>query len=119
MGLFKAINEILTSSREAGGMRIKYAKLLDHILSGHENAKIFVETRTYIRAGAISYGGSLLFHIQQNVGNSVLIDYEVSKNPVIPDFTLRFSFPDNMDQDEMWDRIGMEVKAKMDQMLKY
>lgn len=116
MGLFKAINEMITSSRESGGMRNKYAKLLDHILSGHENAQIYVETRTYIRAGAVSYGGSLMFHIQQNVGHSVLIDYEVSKNPAIPNFTLHFAFPDDMDQDEMWERIGSGVKAKMEQL---
>ena len=30
--------------------------------------------------------------------NTVMIDYDVTKNPVIPDFSLRFTFPDDMDQ---------------------
>lgn len=96
-----------------GGMRLKYSKLLNNILQGHQDCKILAETRTYIRAGVSNYGGSTIFHIQQCPNNTVIIDYDVSNNPVIPNFSLRFTFPDTMDQDEMMDQIGLGVQRKM------
>ena len=71
------------------------------------------ETRTYIRAGVSNYGGSTIFHIQQCPNNTVMIDYDVSNNPVIPNFSLRFTFPDTMDQDEMMEQIGLGIQRKM------
>ncbi len=111
--------EMISSSTNAGGMRVKYAKLLEHILNGHPESKIVVETRTYLRAGVSNYGGTTMFHVQQNVGGIVLIDYEVSHNPAVPSFTLRYSFPDTMDQDEMYDRICQGIQNKMAQLFNY
>lgn len=95
------------------GMRLKYSKLLNNILQGHRDCKILAETRTYIRAGVSNYGGSTIFHIQQCPNNTVMIDYDVSNNPVIPNFSLRFTFPDTMDQDEMMEQIGLGIQRKM------
>lgn len=108
--------EMVSSSSNAGGMRVKYAKLIEMILDGHKDSKIVVETRTYIRAGVSNYGGTTMFHIQQNTGNTVLIDYEVSNNPAVPSFTLHFSFPDSMNQEEMYEQIAMGVQRKMQQL---
>lgn len=109
----KRTGETVGRVNSDGGMRLKYSKLLNHILQGHKDCKILVETRTYIRAGVSSYGGSTIFHIQQCPNNTVMIDYDVSKNPVIPDFSLRFTFPDTMDQDEMMEQIGLGIQRKM------
>lgn len=95
------------------GMRLKYSKLLNHILQGHKDCKILAETRTYIRAGVSNYGGSTIFHIQQCPNNIVMIDYDVSNNPAVPDFSLRFNFSDSMDQDEMMEQIGLGIQRKM------
>lgn len=54
-----------------------------------------------------------MFHIQQCPNNTVMIDYDVSNNPVVPDFSLRFTFPDTMNQDEMMEQIGLGVQRKM------
>lgn len=96
-----------------GGMRLKYSKLLNHILQGHKDCKVLLETRTYIRAGVSNYGGTTMFHIQQCPNNIVMIDYDVSNNPVVSDFSLRFTFPDTMNQDEMMEQIGLGVQRKM------
>lgn len=109
----KNSGETIGRVSQDGGMRLKYAKLLQNILSGHQECKIIVETRTYIRAGVSNYGGSTMFHIQQCPNNKVMIDYEVSNNPAVPSFTLRFTFPDNKDQDEMMEEIGLAVQRKM------
>ena len=100
----------------SGEMRVKYAKLLENILGGHKDSQIFVETRTYIRAGVSNYGGTTLFHIQQSTGNQVIIQYEIKNNPVVPAFQLEWVFPDNMDQDEMMAVMAIDMQKKMMQM---
>lgn len=105
--------ESVASARVGGGMRLKYSKLLNHILQGHKDSKIFIETKTYIKAGVSNYGGTTMFHIQQCPNNIVMIDYDVSNNPVLGNFSLRFTFPDDMDQDAMMVQISIGVQKKM------
>ena len=105
--------QVIGSVKNSGGMRVKYAKLLNNILSGHKDSKIFAETRTYIKAGVSNYGGTTLFHIQQSTGNKVIIQYEVKNNPVVPSFQLTWTFPDDMDQDEMRNVIVLDIQRKM------
>ena len=105
--------QVVGSVHNSGGMRVKYARLLENILSGHKDSKVFVETRTYLRAGVSNYGGTTLFHIQQSTGNKVIIQYEVKDNPAVPAFQLEWVFPDDMDQDEMMVVISNDIQKKM------
>jgi hypothetical protein len=105
--------ESIGSAQACGGMSVKYSRLLSHILQSHENCRIVVETRTYIRVGVSNYGGTTMFHIQQCPGNVVMIDYDVTGNPVFGKFSLRFTFPDSLDQDIMMERISEGVQRKM------
>ena len=105
--------QVVGSVNSSGGMRVKYAKLIENILDGHKDSQIFVETRTYIRAGVSNYGGTTLFHIQQSTGNKVIIQYEVKNNPVVPSYQLEWTFPDDMDQDEMMAVMAMDIQKKM------
>ncbi|MBQ9545934.1 MAG: hypothetical protein IJU90_01425 [Bacteroidales bacterium] len=109
--------EMISSSSHKGGMRIKYAKLIECILNENEDCKIVVETRTYIRVGVSNYRGTTMVHIQQSTGNIVLIDFEVSNNQIIPNFTLHFSFKDDMDQVQMYEQICKGLNSKMQQIL--
>lgn len=105
--------QVVGNVNSSGGMRVKYARLLENILGGHKDCKILVETRTYIRAGVSNYGGTTLFHIQQSTGNTVIIQYEVKDNPVVRPYTLEWTFPDNMDQDEMMTVMAVDIQKKM------
>lgn len=105
--------QIVGSVKNSGGMRVKYARLLENILGGHKDSKVFAETRTYIRAGVSNYGGTTLFHIQQSTDNKVIIQYEVKDNPAVPAFQLEWVFPDTMDQDEMMVVMGSDIQKKM------
>lgn len=105
--------QVVGSVNNSGGMRVKYARLLENILSGHKDSKVFVETRTYLRAGVSNYGGTTLLHIQQSTGNKVIIQYEVKDNPAVPAFQLEWVFPDDMDQDEMMVVISNDIQKKM------
>lgn len=105
--------QVVESVNNSGGMRVKYARLLENILSGHKDSKVFVETRTYLRAGVSNYGGTTLFHIQQSTGNKVIIQYEVKDNPAVPAFQLEWVFPGDMDQDEIMVVISNDIQKKM------
>lgn len=109
----KSSGETIGNVQSDGGMRLKYSILIQNILDGHKDCKIITETRTYIRVGVMNYGGSTIFHIQQCPNNMVMIDYDVSNNPVVPNFSLRFTFPDSKDQNEMMEEIGLGVQRKM------
>lgn len=39
--------QVVGSVSSNGGMRVKYARLLENILGGHQDCKIFAATRTY------------------------------------------------------------------------
>ena len=105
--------QVVGSVNNSGGMRVKYARLLENILGGHKDSKVFVETRSYLRAGVSNYGGTTLFHIQQSTGNKVIIQYEVKDNPAVPAFQLEWVFPDDMDQNEMMVVISNDIQKKM------
>lgn len=62
--IYKFVNEsndVVAKTEKEGGMRKKYHVLLDFILTGHSDAKIVQETRTFISAGVSNYGGSTMF----------------------------------------------------------
>lgn len=105
--------QVVGSVNNSGGMRVKYARLLENILGGHQDCKIFAATRTYIRVGVANYAGTTLYHIQQSTENKVIIHYEVKDNPVVPSIQLEWVFPDDMDQDEMMIIMGTDVQKKM------
>lgn len=106
-------NKIVKRVNEYGGMQNKYSTLLSHILSGHKDSKIYVETRTYIRAGVSNYGGNTMFHIQQSTNNSVIIHYDVSGNPVVDPIHLKWVFPDTMNQDVMFARMNLDIAKRI------
>ena len=111
--LSKPWRETIRKVNATGGMDVRYARLIQNILDGHKDCQIIGGTRTYIRLGVSNLGGTIMFHIQQCSNNTVMIDYDVSNNPVIPSFNLRFTFPDTMDQDEMMERIAMGIQNKL------
>ena len=110
--------EVVGRVNNNGGMRVKYAKLLEYILEGHKDSQVFVETRTYIRAGVSNYGGTTLYHIQQSTGNKVIIQYEIKNNLAVPSFQLEWTFPDDMDQEEMIAIINIGILKKMETIYK-
>lgn len=108
---------VIENVASSGGMREKYAKLLEHILEGHPESTILVETRTYIRAGVSNYGGTTLFHLQQDVGHRIIIQYEIKNNPLTPNWQLEWVFPDDLDQDVMMIRMAKDIENKSRQMI--
>lgn len=109
----KNSGEVIGKVSHSGGMSVKYERLINNIISSHKGSEVIGETRTYLRVGVSNYGGSTMVHIQQCPNDIVMIDYDVAGNPIFKDFSLRFTFPDSMDQDQMMERIMLGVRNKM------
>ena len=110
--IYKFVNEsndVVAKTEKEGGMRKKYHVLLDFILTGHSDAKIVQETRTFISAGVSNYGGSTMFYIQQSSGGKCIIRYEIKNNPIISNYQLQWIFPDDMDQTLMLARMIADI----------
>lgn len=108
----KQSNEVASQ----GGVRKKYSVLIDHILTGHENARVFQETNTFVSVGVSGIAGSTIFYIQQAYGN-VNIQYKVKNNPIIGEMKKEWTFPENMDQNLMIRRINEDLEKELNYLL--
>lgn len=94
--------------KKQGGVRKKYSVLIDYILSGHKDARVVKESNTYIAVGVSGIAGSTIFHIQQTYGN-VTIQFEVKNNPIFGHIKKEWTFPENMDQELMIQRMNEDI----------
>lgn len=90
-----------------GGMANKYKILVGHLMGGHSNTKIFQETSDSLSLGVSSAGGTTIFRLLQTFGK-VTITWEMN-SPLFGKHKLEWNFPEFMDQDEMFDRIGNDM----------
>lgn len=89
--------------------KVKYKVLLNHILSGRTDTRIFVCSDRYIKAGVSLNGTSVFYHIGKLSGNSVSIRYEIINHPLFPNRTIRKIFPADMDQNQMLEELSSEI----------
>ena len=82
-----------------GGMRKKYATIVNWVLDSHPDAKISNETNTSIMVGVKGVSGVTTFDIVQTFG-TVTIQYKVN-NIIIGNHKLEWSFPEYGNQNEM------------------
>ncbi len=104
-----ANNEQGNKVQSEGGMRVKYATLIHHILVGDKNARIIDEGRTHITIGQKSMTGTVIIDIVQTFG-SVTIVWELD-NAIFGKHRKEFEFSENMSQDIMFKRIEAELSA--------
>lgn len=90
-----------------GGMSNKYRTLIAHLMGGHSNTKIFQETSDSLSLGVSNAGGSTIFRLLQTFGK-VTVSWEMS-SPLFGKHKLEWSFPEFMDQNEMFERIGNDM----------
>lgn len=92
-----------------GGMRTKYRVLIDRLLSGDPRSRVIREDRTAVLLGMSSAGGSTTFDVVQTFG-SVTVKWNVN-SPIFGKHSTEVSFPEDMDQNEMADRLEAKVGA--------
>jgi glutamine phosphoribosylpyrophosphate amidotransferase len=100
-----------------GGIRRKYATLVDHFLSGHPNCRIFQETNTFVSVGVSGAGGSQVYYIYPSYGN-VSIRMEIKNNPLLGNLKKEWTFPENMDQEDMIFKMNADIEEMMNNFAK-
>lgn len=106
-------NEIVGHVAEHGGMRAKYNFLVQRLLASHPNMAVFTETRTFMDIGMNNPDGSSHFYFQQVSKNGIMIQFELKGCPVIPDFTMDWTFDDSYDQEIMLFLMFKDLERKM------
>ena len=97
--------------KSEGGLRKKYAILVDYILSCDSKSKIFQETNTFISVGVSGLGGSQIFNICPTYGN-VTIQMVIKNNPVFGNQKMEWTFPEEMNQEHMIMKINSDIETK-------
>ncbi len=103
----KDLNKEAEKVKQQGGMREKYDELIEELLSQDPNCKIMHEDSTSIRVGCYNVSGNTYFDIVQTFGN-VTIQFHI-KNQVFGNHKLEWKFPENMNQQQMVQRINRDV----------
>ena len=83
-----------------GGVRTKYAHLIQLLLDSDPRARIIQETNTFVNVGISGPAGAQSFFLQQTFGK-LTVQIVIKNNPLLGDMTIERTFPENMDQDEM------------------
>ena len=83
--------------KEQGGMRKKYAQLIQLILDADPRVKIIQETNTFINIGISGAAGAQSFLLQQTFG-TLTVQIIIKNNPLLGNMKIERTFPENMDQ---------------------
>lgn len=92
----------------------KYSDLFKIILESHYQNEVIQNNNNRLIIGVRTYGGQTLFHINENVDNTISIKYEIKENPAFADFTLRFEFSQHKclnEPEEIWHLINQEIES--------
>lgn len=95
--------------KSEGGVRKKYALLVDHFLSGHERCRIIQNDNTFVSVGVTGPAGSQIYYIYPSYGN-VTIRMEIKNNPLLGNMKMEWRFPENMDQEHMIEKINHDIE---------
>lgn len=91
-----------------GGMLHKYRVLVQYLLSGHPNTKIFQVTGDSLFLGVSSTGGTTTYDLLQTFGK-VTITWKVD-SPVYGKHKLEWDFDEYLDQNKMIEKIMNDLK---------
>jgi hypothetical protein len=100
-------NQQATKIVKEGGMKKKYSKLIDYLLSGDSRAKIYYESPSSITLGASSIGGTVLFILTQTFGK-LTVQWKFD-SPVLGNHKIEWDFPEYDDHEKMIERIANDL----------
>ncbi|MDQ0110526.1 hypothetical protein J2T02_005679 [Chitinophaga terrae (ex Kim and Jung 2007)] len=99
-----------------GGMVHKYKTLVQLLMRGHPNSKIFQVTEDSLLLGVSSIGGTTTYSLLQTFGK-VTITWKVD-SPVYGKHTLEWDFDEFMDQNKMVEKIMNDLKQYQTNVMK-
>lgn len=104
---FYALNKNNKKISSQGGMRTKYNCLINHILNGDTRARIIQDTSNAVLIGLSNFGGSTYFDINEAF-SSVTIRWKID-SPVFGKHNQEWEFPENFDQNEIYNTIESDI----------
>ena len=99
----KFIFDSIKQSKEMklqGGIRNKYAKLIQMISDSDKRIRIIQETSTFVNVGISGPAGAQSFLLYQTYGK-LTVQIVIKNNPLLGNMKIERSFPEDMDQEEI------------------
>lgn len=97
--------------KREGGMAVKYAVVVNWILTEYPGAKIYENRGTYLTVGTQSMSSTSVFWMTQTWG-TVTIKYQYSSGG-FGNFDLEWTFDEKMDQRQMLAQMDYQIKLRM------
>lgn len=116
--ILKFIYDSVKQSSEVkaeGGIRKKYSVLINHFLNSHERCRVLQDSNTFVSVGIIGPAGSQIYHVYPSYGN-VSIRMEIKNNPIFGNMKMEWTFPEDMDQEDMIHNINKGIENKLSSM---
>lgn len=104
--------------KDQGGIRQKYSILINHFLQGHERCRILQSSNTFVAVGVQGPAGSQIYYVYPTYGN-VTIRMEMKNNPLWGNMKMEWTFPENMDQNRMIEKINIDIENKITSITTY
>ncbi len=104
----KQSNEI----KKQGGIKKKYAKLVQMLLDADPRTRIIQESNNFINVGISGPAGAQSYFLQQTFG-SLTVQVVVKNNPLLGNLTIERTFPEDMDQEEMMKELVLAQQTEM------
>ena len=104
--------------KEHGGIRQKYSILINNFLHGHERCRILQSSNTFVAVGVYGAAGSQVYYIYPTYGN-VTIRMEIKNNPLWGNMKMEWTFPENLDQNIMIEKINTDIETKFTSLTTY
>ena len=116
IGLFLFdFNQQSSKIKEEGGMRVKYRELINLLMEGDPQQKIFQETSNSITLGVSNMGGSTFIVLTQTFGK-LTVQWKVD-SPIFGKHKLEWDFPENSDVKKIVERIESDAKRYQQKVL--
>lgn len=96
--------------QKEGGMRVKYAKLVEWIMQEYPSSRIIQEESTFLNIGALGMAGTTVFWLTQTWGK-VTIQYK-STNTLMGTTKLEWEFHEDMPQEQMIAKMNSDIINK-------
>ena len=96
--------------QKEGGMRVKYAKLVEWIMQEYPGSRIIQEESTFLNVGALGMAGTTVFWLTQTWGK-VTIQYK-STNTLMGTTKLEWEFHEDMPQEQMIAKMNSDIINK-------
>lgn len=113
--IFDSINQS-NEMKAQGGVRTKYAHLIQLLLDSDPRVRIIQATNTFVNVGLSGPAGAQSFFLQQTFGK-LTVQIVIKNNPLLGNMTIERTFPEDMDQDEMMKELMKAQQSEMEKII--